>query len=88
MRLIVAHVLRAPEDAPDAHDDARVFAFEEGWRADATGLVCCHLDFDPDVHNPLLEALHACGYESEASFSKAFKRRYGIAPGALRRAER
>jgi len=27
----------------------------------------------------------ACGYESEASFSKAFKRLYGISPGALRR---
>jgi transcriptional regulator GlxA family with amidase domain len=35
----------------------------------------------------VLEIALACGYESEASFSKAFKRRYGITPGVLRRAK-
>jgi AraC-like DNA-binding protein len=35
----------------------------------------------------VLEIALACGYESEASFSKAFKRRYGISPGTLRRAK-
>ncbi len=55
-----AHVIRAREDAPDAQDEARFSAFEEGWRPDATGLICCHLDFDPNVRNPLMEALPAC----------------------------
>lgn len=55
-----AHVIRAREDAPDRGEDAQFFAFEEGWRADATGLICCHLEFDPNVRNPLLEALPEC----------------------------
>ncbi|MCI0539612.1 MAG: cupin domain-containing protein, partial [Verrucomicrobiales bacterium] len=55
-----AHVIRAREDAPDRGEDAQFFAFEEGWRADATGLICCHLEFDPKVRNPLLEALPEC----------------------------
>ncbi len=33
----------------------------------------------------LAELAERAGYESEAAFSKAFKRRYGIAPGAYRR---
>ncbi len=55
-----AHVIRAREDAPDRGEDAQFIAFEEGWRADATGLICCHLEFDPKVRNPLLEALPEC----------------------------
>jgi transcriptional regulator GlxA family with amidase domain len=35
----------------------------------------------------VLEIALACGYKNEASLSKAFKRRYGIAPGVLRRAK-
>jgi AraC-like DNA-binding protein len=33
----------------------------------------------------LTELAERAGYESEAAFSKAFKRRHGIAPGAYRR---
>lgn len=31
------------------------------------------------------EACHRCGYVTEAGFSKAFKRHFGISPGSLRR---
>jgi AraC-like DNA-binding protein len=34
------------------------------------------------------EVAEAVGYESEAAFSKAFKRSVGTAPGAYRRAKR
>ncbi|MEM1435517.1 MAG: AraC family transcriptional regulator [Pseudomonadota bacterium] len=34
---------------------------------------------------PVLEVAARCGYESEASFAKAFKRVIGVGPGAVRR---
>lgn len=34
----------------------------------------------------LLEAAMACGYQSEAAFSKAFRREFGVPPGQYRRA--
>jgi AraC-like DNA-binding protein len=34
----------------------------------------------------LLEAALACGYQSEAAFSKAFRREFGVPPGQYRRA--
>ncbi len=54
------HVIRAREDAPDSHEDAQFFAFEAGWHADAAGLICAHIEFDPNARNPLLEALPEC----------------------------
>lgn len=33
----------------------------------------------------VIEVALSCGYESEASFHKAFKRKYGVAPGAVKR---
>jgi len=36
----------------------------------------------------LIEVALAVGYDSEAAFSKAFKRRFGVAPGAYRRGTR
>src|SRR5262249_328642 len=37
---------------------------------------------------PLIEVARSVGYESEVAFSKAFKRRFGMAPGAYRRGRR
>jgi AraC-like DNA-binding protein len=41
-----------------------------------------------DGHSTLAEIARQVGYESEAAFSKAFKRAIGTAPGAYRRAAR
>lgn len=38
-----------------------------------------------ESRDKVLNIALACGYESEAAFSKAFKREYGVPPGALRR---
>lgn len=32
----------------------------------------------------IVEIAHRCGYASESSFSRAFKRAFGLAPGAYR----
>jgi AraC-like DNA-binding protein len=41
-----------------------------------------------DTKSKLIEVALACGYESEAAFSRAFKREVGVAPGAWRRGAR
>jgi len=41
-----------------------------------------------DTPSKVLEVALAVGYESEAAFSRAFKRQVGVAPGAWRKGER
>ncbi|WP_273146208.1 AraC family transcriptional regulator [Oceanicaulis alexandrii] len=38
-----------------------------------------------DTRTPMIEIAEAAGYSSEAAFSRAFKRQFGHAPGAVRR---
>ncbi len=40
-----------------------------------------------DTSAKLVEVSLAVGYESEAAFSRAFKREVGVSPGAWRRAK-
>lgn len=36
---------------------------------------------------PIKQVVNACGFESESGFIRAFKKKYGVPPGAYRRAE-
>lgn len=38
-----------------------------------------------NTRDPVLRIAERCGYESEAAFNRAFKREYGVPPGAWRR---
>jgi AraC-like DNA-binding protein len=49
-----------------------------GWRIQ---LACERLK---SSHDPLARIAEAVGYESEAAFSRAFKREIGVSPGAWR----
>ena len=37
--------------------------------------------------DPIADIAHACGYQSEESFSKAFRKEFGVSPKAVRRRE-
>jgi len=39
-----------------------------------------------DGHDPLIRIAEQVGYESEAAFSRAFKKKFGTAPASWRRA--
>ncbi|WP_106398636.1 AraC family transcriptional regulator [Actinocorallia populi] len=53
-------------------------AYLASWRLD---LARTHLQ---DTRDPLSAVAHRFGYQSEAAFSRAFKRAFGVSPGRLR----
>jgi hypothetical protein len=72
-----------------------VILLQHGGGGAQTLMTCCSFHFEGGGHNPLLaeenlsvgETALRVGYESEAAFSKAFKRHFGQSPLDYRRSQ-